>query len=152
MVDLVSPSNSPLNPFLRADIGIESNGSRLTILSVLARLGKDPWAQAALWAQGPKDAAIDGLIASIARMPLSQSVLDDARSTASRLIDLLPTHAPRIAPAAGSPYQPLFASRGLWMILAFLIYLAITWGIKSAPEHNTSGRPAPATHSIQAPK
>ena len=35
--------NSGLNAFLFAEVGTELNGSPLTILSVLARLGQDPW-------------------------------------------------------------------------------------------------------------
>jgi hypothetical protein len=45
--DHVALQNSDLNPFLYADVGTELNGSTLTMLSVLARLGKDPWVEAA---------------------------------------------------------------------------------------------------------
>lgn len=46
--------NSDLNPFLYAELGIELNGSTLTMLSVLARLNQDPWIEAARWARLPK--------------------------------------------------------------------------------------------------
>lgn len=82
--------NSGLNPFLFAEVGTELNGSTLTILSVLARLGQDPWDQAARWAKLPKAAIVDRLVQCITQMPLCPQALVDARATASRLILLLP--------------------------------------------------------------
>ena len=46
--------NSGLDAFLYADVGTEPNGSTLTILSMIARLGRDPWAEAANWATLPR--------------------------------------------------------------------------------------------------
>ena len=40
--DAFTLKNSDLNAFLYADVGTEMNGSVLTMLSVLARLGQDP--------------------------------------------------------------------------------------------------------------
>jgi hypothetical protein len=95
--DAFAFKNSGLNAFLFAEVGQELNGSPLTILSVLARLGKDPWAEAAKWVGMPKSATIDRLTQSISQMPLCPEALTDARATASRLILLLPsqTSAPR---------------------------------------------------------
>ena len=45
--DAFALKNSGLNEFLFAEVGIELNGSPLTILSILARLGQDPWVEAA---------------------------------------------------------------------------------------------------------
>lgn len=45
--DVFALKKSGLEAFLYADVGIEANGSMLTILSLLARLGKDPWTEAA---------------------------------------------------------------------------------------------------------
>jgi hypothetical protein len=81
--------NSGLDAFLYADIGAEANGSTLTVLSVLARLGKDPWAEAARWAALPRAAVIDSLAQSIAQMPLMPSTPVETRATAARLVQLL---------------------------------------------------------------
>src|ERR1700712_4213049 len=89
--DAFAFKNSGLDAFLFAEVGQELNGSPLTILSVLARLGKDPWAEAAKWVGMPKSAIIDRLAQSISQMPLSPQALTDARATASRLILLLPS-------------------------------------------------------------
>jgi hypothetical protein len=93
--DAFALKNSGLNAFLFAEVGTELNGSPLTILSVLARLGQDPWAEAAKWTKLPKAAMIDRLAGSISQMPLSPQALGEARNTASRLILLLPSQAPR---------------------------------------------------------
>lgn len=88
--DFATLDKSELNAFLFADIGIEANGSKLTMLSMLARLGRDPWAQAASWSAASRPVAIDGLAASIEKMPLDREALAAARATAARLILLLP--------------------------------------------------------------
>lgn len=90
--DAFALKNSGLDAFLYADVGAEANGSTLTILSILARLGKDPWAEAARWAALPKAAVIDSLAQSIAEMPLAPSALAGARDSAARLVQLLPTN------------------------------------------------------------
>jgi hypothetical protein len=88
--DAFALKNSDLNAFLFADVGTELNGSALTMLSVMARLGQDPWAEAARLTTLPKAAAIDGLVQSIRKMPLSPRALGEAIATASRLLSLLP--------------------------------------------------------------
>ena len=88
--DAFALKDSSLNVFLYADVGIEANGSALTILSILARLGQDPWAEAARWTTLPKAAAIDCLARCIAKMPLDQRALAQTNETASRLFLLLP--------------------------------------------------------------
>jgi hypothetical protein len=89
--DAFALKNSGLNAFLFAEVGTELNGSPLTILSVLARLGQDPWAEAAKWTKLPKATMIDQLSQSISQMPLSPQAIGEARTTASRLILLLPS-------------------------------------------------------------
>ena len=90
--DVFAFQKSALASFLFAEVGTEANGSQLTVLSVLARLGQDPWEQAGQWVRLPKTTIIDRLTASIAQMPLSEQARLDARKTATRLIQLLPTH------------------------------------------------------------
>ncbi len=75
--DAFALKNSGLNEFLFAEIGTELNGSPLTILSILARLGQDPWAEAARLTKLPKAAMIDYLAQSIEKMPLGPRALTD---------------------------------------------------------------------------
>jgi len=88
--------NSDLNAFLFADVGTELNGSALTILTVLARLGSDPWSEAARWAKMPKAAAIDCLAQGIGKMPLSSQALAETFATASSLVKLLHAQTQRV--------------------------------------------------------
>lgn len=81
---------SDLNAFLFADVGTELNGSPLTILSMLARLGRDPWADAARLAKLPKNEAFDYLTRSISEMPLGPESAAGTPATVSRLLLLLP--------------------------------------------------------------
>jgi hypothetical protein len=91
--DAFALKNSGLNEFLFAEVGTEVNGSPLTILSVLARLGRDPWAEAGGWTKLPKATTVDRLADCISRMPLCPQALADARATATRLVQLLPSQA-----------------------------------------------------------
>jgi hypothetical protein len=143
--------NSGLNAFLFAEVGTELNGSSLTILSVLARLGQDPWAEAAKWATLPKAATIDRLTQSISQMPLCPQALGEARTTATRLIKLLPSQAAR-------PTEPAAASRRVtpkWVLaavccaavalgLAFTIMPGSTPANTVAPISDLSGAHPPA--------
>ena len=89
--DHATLQNLGLDPFLFAEVGIEANGSTLTMLSLLARLGQDPWVEAARWAKLPKSAAIESLIQVISGVPLLGRTLSDTRAVAARLVLLLPT-------------------------------------------------------------
>jgi hypothetical protein len=82
---------SDLNQFLFADIGTEANGMTLSVLSVFARRGSDPWTEAGRLAVLPKAEATDSLARMIANMPNSLWTLPDAVAIAARLIGMLPT-------------------------------------------------------------
>ena len=83
-------NDSDLNPFLFACVGTEVNGSALTVLSVLARLGSDPWTEAGRLATLPRSAAIDWLAERIMATPLTLKDINGACATAERLVLLLP--------------------------------------------------------------
>jgi hypothetical protein len=141
--DAFAFKNSGLNAFLFAEVGQELNGSPLTILSVLARLGKDPWAEAAKWVGMPKSATIDRLTQSISQMPLCPEALTDARATASRLILLLPsqTSAPREneRPAAAGK-----ASVPRWVLVAIcLAAIGLGFAFTMAPTSSSNQVIAP---------
>ena len=94
---------SDINPFLFADVGIEPNGSNLTVLSLLARLDVDPWSEARRLAELPRNDALDCLRERIARTPLSPDNQEDGRSRAARLVSLLPAKASILARALVEP-------------------------------------------------
>ncbi len=129
-LDALISKESDLNPFLFADVGTELNGSELTVLSLLARLGSDPWAEAARLAALPEVAVIDWLAECIARMPLTAQALGEARATASRLIPLLPAptsiHGAMAGAQAGAKQMPRWA-----MVAVILGVLALGVAVNS---------------------
>lgn len=87
-----SLGHSEFNEFLFASVGEEKSGSDLTVLSALARLGLDPWNEAARLTALPKEAATSALTATIARLPEGAWKVSEARSIAVRLVNYLPHH------------------------------------------------------------
>jgi len=141
--------NSGLNEFLFAEVGTELNGSPLTILSILARLGKDPWAEAARWAQLPKPAMIDSLTLSISQMPLPPQVIAEARATASRLILLLPSQAPTPrTDHSGAGKKPQMPKWVLIAIFGLVLALGVTFSLMPSASHRDAVVPL---SSIAAP-
>jgi hypothetical protein len=137
--DIFALKDSSFNAFLFADVGTEDNGSELTILSVLARLGKDPWAEAALWAQEPASATIDSLAACLGCMPLSRRSLENARATASRLVELLPKQSGAAGqsahPRAGVQVTPNW---GYVACITVGLYLVLSLSTGFPPKPNTT--------------
>jgi hypothetical protein len=147
--DAFALTNSDLNAFLFADVGTELNGSALTILSVLARLGEDPWAEASRWAKMPKSAAVDCLSQSIGKMPLDPLALADTHATAARLILLLPSKNRTVEKTVGKTnHIPTVRE---WVPMA-LFCLSLLFGIMfnmiSAPV-SPAGATAPIAQTVQ---
>ncbi len=93
--DVNALQRSDLNDFLFADVGTEANGMILSVASVIARQGNDPWREAGRLADLPKAEATDSLARMIAGMPRSLWGLPDAIAIAVRLIGLLPARPAR---------------------------------------------------------
>jgi hypothetical protein len=104
--DVFTLSQSPVNRFLFAEVGLEPSGLPLTVLSVLARLGEDPWRQAENWSMLPEKTVIDQLTQRIRQMPIVPQALVDARITARRLALLLPAQSARLPTGEPAPDRP----------------------------------------------
>ncbi len=138
--DVFALKNSGLEPFLFAEVGDEGSGMGLTVLSLLARLGLDPWAEAARWVTLPKTAAIACLAGNIARMPLSQQALAEAHATATRLILLLPVNN-TVPGLAARTLPPGLAAMPKWLPMT-LLYCALAIGLGVA---NIIAAPGPGS-------
>lgn len=148
--DVFALKNSGLEPFLYESIGTEINGSSLTILSMLARLGKDPWAEATIWAALPKANVIDALAQCIVQMPLTPSALAGTQERAGHLVQLLPD-GPQVAQQAPSAEAASVAlKRGPLTILylAFAVWMVVNATLISQPPSNVV---APADQSLAIP-
>jgi hypothetical protein len=95
MSSISALQSSDLNEFLFADVGAEPSGMMLSVVSLFARQGNDPWREAGRLAELPKDAATDSLTHDIAGMPQGRWSVADAAVIAGRLIRLLPVRPAR---------------------------------------------------------
>ncbi len=68
----------------------------LSVISLFARQGSDPWREANRLAELPRAAAADSLAQAIADLPPGQWTLPDAAAIAARLIGLLPARPARV--------------------------------------------------------
>jgi len=99
--DVTALQRSDLNQFLFADIGTEANGMTLSVMSVFARRGTDPWTEAGRLAILPKADAAESLARMIVGMPKSLWSPPDASVIAERLIGLLPSRPATLGTRAG---------------------------------------------------
>jgi hypothetical protein len=88
--DAFALRRSGLDEFLCAIVGTEPNGMALSLMSVFARRGNDPWREAGRLVELSRSEAIDSLARSIAGMPKSVWTLPDATAIATRLVTFLP--------------------------------------------------------------
>jgi len=82
--------HSDLQEFLFAPIWGEKNGTQLSILSALARLGMDPWGEAARLAAMPRAGAASALAVILAKLPWSEAETPDYAKISQRLVQFLP--------------------------------------------------------------
>ena len=90
--------NPVFNDFLYAHVADGATGTPVSLLSALARLGVDPWMEAAQLSKLPLESATQRLAALIGRLPAATLAPDDAGPVAVRLIKLLPHGSSAEAP------------------------------------------------------
>jgi hypothetical protein len=159
--DIFAMRSSNFDAFLYADVGVELNGSSLTTLSMLARLGEDPWTLAARWAREPRAAVTEQLTASICRMPLAAAGIQNARSTASQLVLLLPTSAMSAGRRVGPLGTKLILNgwgRTAFICFGFLVWTLVTAALVPALQRpigtsggQTSQMPRPTAQTAESP-
>ena len=77
-------------PFLYAPVGEDRHGATVTVLSMLARLGVDPWGEASELASLPRSAARQRLEALMARFSDVATLVTDRNNVISGLLAVLP--------------------------------------------------------------
>ena len=131
--EIFALQHSDLNAFLYADVGTEQNDVTLRVMSVLARLGMDPWTEAERLANLPTEEAVGRLTRAVSaalRETRSMPKLD-VESVARGLISLLPDRTAgggaQVLPGRGVTCQ----RTAVWILLASGILLAVnllaTW-------------------------
>ena len=82
--------HSELNDFLFAQLSEEENGSSLSVLSAMTRLGADPWAEGARLSELPREEAARAVMALIVLFPNEKRGASEVLALAERLAGLLP--------------------------------------------------------------
>ncbi|HTV27779.1 MAG TPA: hypothetical protein VMF32_08360 [Xanthobacteraceae bacterium] len=132
----------PLQPefdrFLFATVGDEIDGTPLSVISALTRLGLDPWQEAGRLSSMSYHEAVEQLARLIAEVPGGSRQRQDACKIAGTLVALLPTREAgrsvpqiQIRPHFGRLNWP--SSAQLWAVI-FLLAVAV---VVSAIFHGT---------------
>jgi hypothetical protein len=111
--------------FLFATIGIDQRGGPLSVISALARLDLDPWAEAAKLARLPGEAAAQKLASWLSCNPDLTSDSEDRHQNSRRLIDLLPKRGSVHAKARNDKLLSYRLSNPYACLIAFFITLSI---------------------------
>ena len=120
--DAFALRQSGFNEFLFAPVGTEANGMTLSLLSVFARAGNDPWLEAGRLAGLPISEATENLARSIAGMPSSVWPLQAATAIAARLIALLPT---RSNGSGQSPSVPVVSAKAGRLLSIAIVLVSV---------------------------
>jgi hypothetical protein len=139
--------------FLYATVG-EGGGETLSVLSALARLGVNPWDEAAELSELSLAAAISRLTSLLARLPKSNEGAGASIANVARLLKLLP-HRDKPNMAPGQPPQiqrpaqpkalrvPIFATLVVCVVIV-LSFLVMRGGDRVVPAGGENhGFPAP---------
>jgi hypothetical protein len=89
------PSTFPqsgFDGFLLSNVAIQPNGMPLTVLSLFARMGMDPWSEAERLSIVPNELAVSWMAAAITRCPPNLWQRSDVTMLASDLVDRLPVY------------------------------------------------------------
>lgn len=127
-----TPHPPEFERFLYASVGDDRSGCVVTMLSMLARLGLDPWSEAAELAALGRVAAGARLALLLSRFRDVPALGRDQGSFARELVLLLPDSLLRRSPP-GAPLRPAGAAAGgrtmpvgtVWTIAAIAIVLAL---------------------------
>lgn len=115
--------------FLYAFVGVDRSGSKVTVVSTLARLGLDPWKEASDLAAGSEGAGtkrLSKLLSEFRDVPL---LMGNHEATARSLISLLPKRAVRDDPSDGTVgsvgTSAAFFTSIVAIILIFILFVKL---------------------------
>lgn len=89
-MDDLRQGGTPFDGFLYAELGEDSTGHAVSVLSALARLGLDPWDEAAALSALPRESAAARLAGHLARVGGLPDLAAEQTTILPRLIALLP--------------------------------------------------------------
>jgi hypothetical protein len=129
----------------------------LSVVSALARLDIDPWAEATGLTQMSTEAATERMRLLIASIPEQSPPRSDPEAIVARLIALLPPRHYNSKPTSirNSPGRTVVVTIN-WRVLAFFILMGFMLGVQIMtrsiqPPAQTDGGPGLAPSVVQAP-
>ena len=141
------------NRFLFAPIAADDYGQPLSVVSAMARLDLDPWAEAASLSRMPGDKAVQKLANMIAGLPNLPVARQEAGKIATRLVALLP--ADRL-PAASFGAVPAVrgntAQIGVLLLAAAAGLLALQLATQTHAKADTATLSAAPAAQILTPR
>jgi hypothetical protein len=138
----VSTLGNEFDAFLFAPVGESRNGMVVSVVSALACLDVDPWAEAASLARLPRDAATRRLTALIASLPERPFPNLDLGTIAAGLIARLPSAAvPPLKQAVPARFVATPTALFYISLIVALFVTQIIIGIERPPD---SAAPSPA--------
>lgn len=118
------------NEFLFESIGLDQHGRPLSVVSALARLDLDAWAEAASLARLPRDIAADRLSVFIRKFTECPQAVRDSQKIAVRLVALLPSRTVLAGPKAATPPGPGETIKTGRSTIVFVLIMALLIGIQ----------------------
>lgn len=125
--------------FLFAPVGKDANGMPVTLLTVLARLGVDPWEEAADLAHLSREPAMQRLASRLEAMPNATGSAADTVNIAARLIALLHRAPARKVASPEAPHTARAAklltrvSPAIYWLIGIIFILIAQWALTSRP-------------------
>lgn len=132
------------NKFLFESIGTDQAGRPLSVVSALARLDLDAWAEAAILARLPRDIAADKLAAFIRKFTECPQAVRDSHKIAARLVTLLPERAAVAQPRMATPPAPGRAGKIGSATVVVVLILALVAGRQLLASHANAPAALPA--------
>jgi hypothetical protein len=132
-MDVYRRDGTPFDRFLYASVGEDRNGNVVTVLSTLARLGVDPWDEAADLSDLACADARNRLGALLSRFNDVPALVREHGSMTARLLELLPKTSGRETIQGAVMSAPAIASRmgPILTILMIILLLVQTFFLGS---------------------
>lgn len=125
-VEYLQPDGTDFDRFLYASVGEDRNGAVVTVVSALARLGLDPWKEAAELASLGREAACARLGTSLSGFNDVPTLALEHAAVAATLTTLLPNRLSRSTTKLSRPAMPKGPKiQFRWILFILIISLVL---------------------------
>lgn len=126
--DVLHPDGSDYDAFLFAEVGEDTEGASVTVLSALARLDLEPWTEARELSRLGREEAQVRLTAHFETITDIPALALASEGRASKLVSLLPKHAPLRVSKSLEVRTDKFPKLSIsWTTIALVGGVILTW-------------------------